>query len=76
MVVGIIWLWATLFVATLYPIFDGGYQQIMQVYRGLRGQQQSPVGSSENGKVVQGESSSPENGSVSDGVAVKESKAT
>lgn len=48
----------------------------MQVYRGLRGQQQSLVGSGGNGKVVQGESSSPENGSVSDGVAVKDSKET
>jgi hypothetical protein len=32
-VAGIIWLWATLFVATLYPIIDGGYQRILQVYR-------------------------------------------
>ncbi|KAL4993622.1 Sodium:solute symporter family-domain-containing protein [Aspergillus recurvatus] len=40
-VVAIIWLWATTFVATLYPIFDGGYQQILQVYRGLRGRQPS-----------------------------------
>ncbi|OJJ06318.1 hypothetical protein ASPVEDRAFT_65074 [Aspergillus versicolor CBS 583.65] len=70
-VVGIIWLWATLFVATLYPIFDGGWQQIVQVYRGLRGQQLKTVISSGKGK-DEGEAS-PSDGSVSDGV-VKESK--
>ncbi|KAE8344857.1 hypothetical protein BDV24DRAFT_171367 [Aspergillus arachidicola] len=35
-VVAIIWLWLTMFVAIFYPIFDGGIQQIGQVYRGLR----------------------------------------
>lgn len=71
--VGIIWLWATLFVATLYPIFDGGVQQIVQVYRGLRGGQTSDY--SETGKAVGDSStspSSPSNGSVSDGVQGKE----
>ncbi|KAL4887667.1 Sodium:solute symporter family-domain-containing protein [Aspergillus karnatakaensis] len=43
-VVGITWLWATLFVATLYPILDGGYQQILQVYRGLRAGSSGTVG--------------------------------
>ncbi|KAL3473886.1 Sodium:solute symporter family-domain-containing protein [Aspergillus californicus] len=51
-VVAIIWLWATTFVATLYPIFDGGYQQIRQVYRGLRGASTGKVqGGSEGGSV-------------------------
>ncbi|KAL4872531.1 hypothetical protein BDV12DRAFT_193249 [Aspergillus spectabilis] len=59
-VVDIIWLWATLFVATLYPILDGWYQQILQVYRGLRGGQSS-VDADEGGK------SSPSSESVSDG---------
>lgn len=70
MVVGIIWLWATLFVATLYPIFDGGWQQIVQVYRGLRGQNLKTVISSGKSK---DEGEAPSDGSVSDGV-VKESK--
>ncbi|GAB1192497.1 hypothetical protein APSETT444_001689 [Aspergillus pseudonomiae] len=35
-VVAIIWLWLTMLVAIFYPIFDGGIQQIKQVYRGLR----------------------------------------
>ncbi|KAK6832311.1 hypothetical protein RU639_003906 [Aspergillus parasiticus] len=35
-VVAIIWLWLTMLVAIFYPIFDGGIQQIGQVYRGLR----------------------------------------
>ena len=35
-VVGIIWLWATMLVATFYPIFDGGIQQIGQVWRGWK----------------------------------------
>ncbi|KOC12957.1 putative urea active transporter [Aspergillus flavus AF70] len=34
-VVAIIWLWVTMLVAIFYPIFDGGIQQITQVYRGL-----------------------------------------
>ncbi|KAB8233239.1 sodium:solute symporter family protein [Aspergillus alliaceus] len=35
-VVAIIWLWLTMLVAIFYPIFDGGIQQITQVYQGLR----------------------------------------
>ncbi|KAE8420280.1 Sodium:solute symporter family-domain-containing protein [Aspergillus pseudocaelatus] len=35
-VVAIIWLWLTMLVAIFYPIFDGGIQQIKQVYQGLR----------------------------------------
>ncbi|KAL4810613.1 Sodium:solute symporter family-domain-containing protein [Aspergillus unguis] len=60
-VVGIIWLWATTLVATLYPILDGGYQQVVQVYRGLR--------SRTAGKKAQ----SPPNGSVDESVTGKDS---
>ncbi|KAE8155149.1 Sodium:solute symporter family-domain-containing protein [Aspergillus avenaceus] len=35
-VVAIIWLWLTMLVAIFYPIVDGGIQQTLQVYRGLR----------------------------------------
>lgn len=35
-VVGIIWLWITMLVATFYPVFDGGLQQIAQVWRGWK----------------------------------------
>ncbi|KAE8137772.1 Sodium:solute symporter family-domain-containing protein [Aspergillus pseudotamarii] len=35
-IVAIIWLWLTMLVAILYPIFDGGIQQIKQIYRGVR----------------------------------------
>ncbi|PKX93557.1 sodium:solute symporter family protein [Aspergillus novofumigatus IBT 16806] len=34
-VVAIIWLWGTMLVAIVYPILDGGFQQMMQVYQGL-----------------------------------------
>ncbi|GFF88789.1 probable urea active transporter 1 [Aspergillus lentulus] len=34
-VVAIIWLWGTMLVAIVYPIVDGGVQQMTQVYRGL-----------------------------------------
>ncbi|KAJ5138301.1 uncharacterized protein N7515_003149 [Penicillium bovifimosum] len=37
-VVAIIWLWLSMLVAIFYPIFDGGIQQMRDVYRGLRGQ--------------------------------------
>jgi hypothetical protein len=53
-VVAIIWLWATTFVATLYPIFDGGYQQILQVYRGLRGRHPSTVAPKSEGESAEG----------------------
>ncbi|KAL4936219.1 hypothetical protein BDV06DRAFT_205476 [Aspergillus oleicola] len=58
-IVAIVWLWATLFVATLYPILDGGYQQILQVWRGLRGAKSSRVrnelGSSEDASISYGD---------------------
>ncbi|KAG2010839.1 hypothetical protein GB937_007607 [Aspergillus fischeri] len=34
-VVAVIWLWATMLVAIVYPIIDGGVQQMTQVYQGL-----------------------------------------
>ncbi|KAL5338593.1 hypothetical protein BJX70DRAFT_398539 [Aspergillus crustosus] len=63
-VVGIIWLWATLLVATLYPILDGGYQQILQVYHGLRGQSSSSSSPSPS-EVDKGQPSSGSGGSFS-----------
>ncbi|KAL1991114.1 hypothetical protein VTN49DRAFT_5618 [Thermomyces lanuginosus] len=33
LVVAIIWLWGTMLVATFYPLFDGGIQQMRQVYQ-------------------------------------------
>ncbi|KAE8363799.1 Sodium:solute symporter family-domain-containing protein [Aspergillus caelatus] len=56
-VVAIIWLWLTMLVAIFYPIFDGGIQQIKQVYRGLR------VGNKTKEEVGNESSSSP---SISD----------
>ncbi|KAL4901249.1 hypothetical protein BDW74DRAFT_182101 [Aspergillus multicolor] len=53
-VVGIVWLWATTFLATLYTIFDGGYQQILQVYRGLRGKKVSTDARKNQGGSVDG----------------------
>ncbi|KAJ9293557.1 hypothetical protein DTO271G3_7636 [Paecilomyces variotii] len=35
-IVAIIWLWLTMLMATFYPLIDGGFQQIIQVIRGLR----------------------------------------
>ncbi|GIJ83275.1 hypothetical protein Asppvi_002094 [Aspergillus pseudoviridinutans] len=34
-VVAIIWLWGTMLVAIVYPIVDGGVQQMVQVYQGF-----------------------------------------
>ncbi|KAJ5505294.1 Sodium/solute symporter [Penicillium expansum] len=62
-VVAIIWLWLSMLVAIFYPIFDGGIQQIRDVYRGLRGQNIVEGARSKDGK---GESSSPSVGSISD----------
>jgi hypothetical protein len=41
LVVGIIWLWGTMLMATFYPLIDGGIEQISQVYRGLFGKKGS-----------------------------------
>jgi hypothetical protein len=51
-------------VAIFYPIFDGGLEQIRDVYRGLRGQKIATE--SARGKDGKGESSSPSVGSISD----------
>jgi hypothetical protein len=63
-VVAIIWLWLSMLVAIFYPIFDGGIQQIRDVYRGLRGRDNiaGTVTSQEKG----GTSASPSAGSISD----------
>ncbi|KAJ9229990.1 hypothetical protein DTO169E5_8629 [Paecilomyces variotii] len=46
-IVAIIWLWLTMLMATFYPLIDGGFQQIIQVIRGLR--QGAPIyGSKKN----------------------------
>jgi hypothetical protein len=48
-VVAIIWLWGTMLVAIVYPIVDGGVQQMAQIYRGLTKEEAStstPVESS------------------------------
>ncbi|EAA64703.1 hypothetical protein AN2598.2 [Aspergillus nidulans FGSC A4] len=66
-VVAIIWLWATMFVETLYPIVDGGYQQILQVYRGLRGRQPLPAVAKPGGESA--------DGSISDGAQGEQVKA-
>ncbi|KAL1962184.1 hypothetical protein VTN77DRAFT_530 [Rasamsonia byssochlamydoides] len=34
-IVAIIWLWGTMLMATIYPLIDGGIEQMLQVYRGL-----------------------------------------
>lgn len=50
-------------VAIFYPIFDGGIQQIRDVYRGLRGRN---VVEGARSKYSKGASSSPSVGSISD----------
>lgn len=64
--VGIIWLWGTMLVAIFYPLVDGGYQQLLQVYRGLTGQT-APVYDGYNDKnngEASASPSSPSAGSV------------
>ena len=64
-VVGIIWLWLSMLVAIFYPIFDGGIQQIRDVYRGLKGNK--VVTEAVRGNEGKGDSSiSPSAGSLSD----------
>lgn len=59
-------------VAIFYPIFDGGLEQIRDVYRGLRGHKVVTEGArSKDGK---GESSSPSAGSISDVTQTGESQ--
>jgi hypothetical protein len=52
-------------VAIFYPIFDGGIQQIRDVYRGLRGQNVVEGARSKDGKGER-ESNPPSVGSISD----------
>lgn len=61
-------------VAIFYPIFDGGIEQILQIYRGLTGRT-NPVNGVANGK-EEGDTStsSPSAGSVSDVPQAKETK--
>lgn len=61
-IVGIIWLWLSMLVAIFYPIFDGGIQQIRDVYRGLRG------GNNFTGTAPT--SISPSTGSISDATRI------
>ena len=35
-IIAIIWLWITTLIAIFYPLIDGGIQQMVQVYNGLR----------------------------------------
>ncbi|KAJ5679857.1 hypothetical protein N7462_008101 [Penicillium macrosclerotiorum] len=67
-VISIIWLWGTMMVAILYPLLDGGIQQILQVYRGLLGQRS--IGNTNSNLTQKGETSavpsSPSVGSISD----------
>ncbi|KAJ5087351.1 hypothetical protein N7456_010967 [Penicillium angulare] len=67
-VVGIIWLWGTMLIAIVYPLVDGGIQQITEIYRGLTGQKDLAVHDShvkDSGDVTTSPSS-PSAASVSD----------
>lgn len=48
LVVAIIWLWATLLIAGIYPIIDGGIDQIKAVYKGLKAGRASSKTTSNN----------------------------
>ncbi|GKZ72020.1 hypothetical protein AnigIFM50267_008072 [Aspergillus niger] len=45
-IVGIIWLWITMLVAILYPLLDGGMQQMLQISRALRGRREAVTSTS------------------------------
>ncbi|PWY74168.1 Na+/solute symporter [Aspergillus eucalypticola CBS 122712] len=45
-VVGIIWLWITMLVAIIYPLIDGGVQQMIQISHALRGRKEAVTSSS------------------------------
>jgi hypothetical protein len=66
-VVAIIWLWLSMLIAIFYPIFDGGLQQMRDVYRGLRGQKIVTEGT-RNGDP----NTSPSDGSISDATRIGE----
>jgi hypothetical protein len=63
LVVAIIWLWGTLFVAGFYPIIDGGYDQVKAVYRALKAHRKA----SNNGQV---QSSTPSSTASTNGVVM------
>ncbi|KAJ5623541.1 hypothetical protein N7490_012146 [Penicillium lividum] len=48
-VVAIIWLWGAMLVAIVYPLVDGGIQQIVQVYSGLVGSKGLAIHSNNKG---------------------------
>ena len=71
-VVGIIWLWISMLIAIFYPIFDGGIQQIRDIYRGLRGH--NVVTEAIQGDGKGDASTSPSAGSISDTTRVRETQ--
>ncbi|BCR82738.1 sodium:solute symporter family protein [Aspergillus chevalieri] len=42
-IVAIIWLWITMLVTTFYPILDGGWQQIREVYNGWKNNKRAAI---------------------------------
>lgn len=71
--IGIIWLWGTMLVAIFYPVIDGGYQQLLQVYRGLTGRT-APVYNGYNDKENGGTSTSPSSPSAGSVAQEQETK--
>lgn len=72
-VVAIIWLWGTMLIAIVYPLVDGGIQQMLQIYRGLTGHnndQNNDTHIKDMG--ANGSPSSPSAASVSDEIQEKE----
>ncbi|KAJ5769561.1 hypothetical protein N7520_004120 [Penicillium odoratum] len=70
-VVAIIWLWGAMLVAIVYPLVDGGIQQIMQVFRGLVGSKGLANHSNIMGVDESVSTSSPSATSVIDGAQEK-----
>jgi len=42
-IVAVIWLWITMLVTTFYPILDGGWQQIREVYNGWKNNKRTAI---------------------------------
>ncbi|KAJ5538806.1 hypothetical protein N7494_008285 [Penicillium frequentans] len=71
-VVAIIWLWGTMLIAIVYPLIDGGIQQIHQIYRGLTGRNDNQnYDTNIKGVGTNGSPSSPSAASVSDEIQEK-----
>lgn len=71
-VVAIIWLWGTMLIAIVYPLIDGGIQQIHQIYRGLTGRNDDQnYDTNIKGVGSNGSPSSPSAASVSDEIQEK-----